>query len=731
MSKAVSFLLLFFLFVSSANDGNAQAKKWEYQRDKHQWTTAFPEDVQLNPAFANEDLVVLQEYTEFRVHEYSLNTIIHRRELIKVLSEAGVRKLSYFKLPPELDPIWERDKSDINRQVRYQKIPLLNGELLTFGARKKTAENKVQLLEPRDSVGIRIRTHNSTAEQHYDFYHLFEELEPGDVVEIEYKMFFPFIVDRSNESNFTLQTDIYTSGGLFDNYRIFFHGINAKQDLTFDLVFPSNEYYLLFEENDLPEGIKKVRSSKPYTTSYRWQFPDLPACMSETGIRPHKDLPFVQFYRHNRKYGKWSDFDLLEYKPYDWFLMSRPQMRFKTDHLRMFGGVSAKEKVLSKFFAKRVLGKVDTLSKVLSIHNYINEEMDYKEDSFWYMGVDNRLERIKWHLKKGIFREISRFSIYDGMMNRLGADYYHAFISDKRIAEISPELWQPVLGMYRIYALSVEDDLTFLFPKNKDVGFKLGELPFYLSGTTAWSVCQNADNRFDPGNILFANSPQANGIENRRKIYSEALYDPANDGCYFQTEVTLGGQFSTMTRGIYRGERFEDETVNPLYMHRIDNISEQTEFLEAQSTKTEEQFPFKTEIDLSYFEPQFFEGTSGADSLRIPLSNLFPHIYEVEIDKERALPFYTDFPQQDDICYTFHLPDSTSLVKSPNLAMSGDRWSYQFVAIMRDRATLELCSRLLLDREKLDPKEYREWRKVISFLKMLGEEEIVLTIAVD
>jgi len=734
-------LIVLFFFVLSTKGVEGQIKRWEYQRNKHIWETPFPEAKPVAAEFANEDLVVLQEYTEFRVHEYSLNTIIHRRELIQVLSEEGIAKLHHYKLPPEVDPIWERDQGDLQRQVRYQKIPLLGGELVDFGARKKGSGGRLVSMEVRDSVGIRTRTFNSTTEQHYDFYHIFENVEVGDLIEIEYRVFFPFITDRSNESNFTLQTDIYTTSGLFDSYRIFFHGIHAKQEVVFDLVFPSNEHYILFEENDLPKAEELERSSKPYTRRYRWELENLPACLSETGIRPYLDLPFVQFYRHNREYGKWSDFDLLEFRPYDWFLMSRSRMRFKSDHERMFGGVSTEEKILSRFFDARVLGRPDTLSRVLSIHNYINDEMTYKDDSFWYMGIDNRLERMKWHLKRSIFREISRFTIYDGMMNRLGIDYYHAFISDKRIAEIDPAEWKPILGIHRLFAVSANRELSLFYPKISDTGWQLGELPFYLTETATWVVRQNADDRFDPNNVLFTDSPTNGRKKNTRKISADAIFDAEQGGIFFQTQLKLSGQFSTMTRGAYLGERFFDESVNPLYHQRIDEISERTESLQVSLEQISKKKPFEVQMELSYFEvvpsrvqvKQTNEPVEikSPNELRIPLSNLFPHIYEEEIDAQRDLPYYCDFPQADEICYTFHLPDSATLVNSPTFRMSGDRWSYQFVAIMRDEATLELCSRLLLDREKLYPNEYEEWRKVISFLKLLGEEEIVLTIAVD
>lgn len=718
------FLICTFLFFSVCHLWG-QPRKWDYQKKAHEWDHSFPDNLSSSLENKALGLVILDEHTEWRIYQHSLNTVIHRKQIIEINSEKGLNELLYIKLPPEIDPLWERDSIDQSRQVRYQKIPQLGGELIRLGLRKKTADGKLEEVPYRDSLVIRVQLNNSTKFKHFDWYIIPESLEVGDQLEIEYEVFFPFLVDRSNESNFTLEQDIYEASGLFDSYRIFFHGDLHKQRCSFELIIPSNEHYILFFDNDLADPAKKVTEQRPFDTKYFWEFENLPACMREVGIRPHHDLPYIQYYRHNRRYGKWSEYDILEYRPYDWRMQSFSKMRFKSDHKKMFGGISSKEKSLHKFYARVTAGLSDNESKLKALHNFINDELSYQDDGNWFKGIDNRLERMGSHMRKGVFREISRYDTYDGLLNRLGTDYYHSLASDNRIAKLSSEEWRPLLGSYQIYSVDLNNRMHFLFPKNKDNGWKLGELPFYLSGSTFWAVKQSAEDRFDPDNILFINSSVSAAYENYRKIEIDAIWD-AEAGLLLDAVIDLSGQFSTMHRTAYLDERYVDQAVNPAYAQPLYALFPTTKLESHKVGKVNDEFPYDVRIESSYFVNDW-QVINTDSTVEIALENLFPHILEWETDEYRDLPYYPDFPQADQICYTFHLPAAAKITSFPTLAMSGKEWSYDFSGKMEDPTTLKICSRLLLDREKLKAVEFAKWREVMSFLELLGEEKLVLT----
>ncbi len=715
-----------FLLCLLMQNLQAQKRKWDYERWPHEWSEVPTFESEVQAEFENEDIVILDETTELEVIEYDLNVVLRRSQCLKILTEKGLQQIQNYKLPPSLDPTWESYDSDINRQVRYQKIPQLSGELLDFGVRRIFDEKLWEEISWTDSIGINVRTNNGITEKHFSFHLQLEDLRVGDLIQIEYEFFFPYLVDRSNESNFTLDTDYYEEEGLFKNYRVFFHGQYPKQASTFYLTFPANEHYIIYEENGVSAS-DYYELEKPKRNRYAWNFDSLPGCMTETGIRPHLDLPFIHFYRHNRTFGLWSDFDLLEYRPYSWAMQSRDKLRFRSDHARMFGGISAKQKGISRMFDRLTIGLTDTLSKLEAFHKYINNELAYQDDAFWYMGVDNRLERMKGHLRKGLFREISRHDIYDGLMNRLGIDYYHTFIIDKRIGLIDINNWKPVLADYRWYTTRIDNKYYFIFPKNNNTGLLDGELPFYLSGTTAWAVKQTAIDRFQGDNILFLQTPMNSAEQNARNINVEALIDSATNKLVCQTVIDLSGQFSTMSRPFYEGDLFLDPTINPLYHQSIFGEKDLLELMDYDGRLVKDESPYTYEVITSYAKDGQVSRTDS--SWTIFLKDMFPHVVEQESDSFRDLPYYPDFRQTDRITYRIYLPESCELLKFPTFVTAGTNWSYQFDSYLVDEKTLQIESTLSIDQAVITAPEYENYfRDLIDFIGHLQNESVELGI---
>ncbi len=312
---------------------------------------------------------------------------------------------------------------------------------------------------------------------------------------------------------------------------------------------------------------------------------------------------------------------------------------------------------VNKFIETHSIEESLDTSRTLSfikMHNFIAQNFKYQDDEDYFKDIDFRDERIGEFLESNIIREISRYNIYYALLGKLKQDFYLAFICDKRQAEFNDFFVSPMINNDFLFAIEQSNGmLGFVLPKNNDFGLFYDELPFYYENSKTQLVSP-ADMYRRKENYLdisrFVNTPKSTTKDNYRKISSMVNVKLESLNSTFQTKVTLAGQFSTMTRSIYTHDML-DKSINPIYGHKIYNISNSVNIIKKEVVKINNSFPYSAQFLFNYSDNTIIKKEN--DSIyTINLKNLISHIYE-EIKPTRTQPFYSDFLFTDTYMYNF------------------------------------------------------------------------------
>lgn len=699
-------LLLIFCFLGLAQQMHAQ--RTPYRRHQHEWSKPFPTPPAIDPIFEKEDVVILSEKTDWTIHPYTLKTIITKKVLLQYLTPKGIEQFSQFNLPESVDPAWDQHINELNREVRPQKLCYFDPEVLYFAARIKKANGRVYKAKVEDVIDTKTETYNRQTTNLYDFNFKIKRLEVGDIVEVEYQVYLPVVEYWSNDSNFTLAEEVYKQTGAYNWLRLFFHSNIAKQESIYNFEYPSNELYIFFFENEAtPHDTIYNRQKRFSTTIFQWHWKNLAACTDETHSRLYQDLPHFIYYQHNRQYGIWNDYEVEKFIPYKWSFYARPFYGYQDENLPYFlQKISKKEKALDRFFLqqKKLALQQDSLGLLQQMHHHMATEFRYQNDDPFYKGEDNQLERIPDFLKLKTLREISRFSIYQSLLARLGTDFFLVNIADNRIAHIQEQNCHPLLANHQLYAVRIKDKIHFVLPKSSRHGLFLDELPFYMENTTAYLIKQTLKNRFEPDNVLFWKTRKTTEKDNQRKTIINAQVNIEKNTISLEITTHLSGQFSTILRP-YHLEAEPDPLISPIYYKRLEDFPS-INLIGKKQIDYETNFPFETKVKSSYIAANLIQ---QEDSLRyLDLNDLFHYCLPQNLNpSKRDLPFYPDFLFQDHGQYTFTFDQKIDLSSNPQKSFQVLNEVGQYIVELQqlNDYTLEIHIQLSLSKEAIPPSQ--------------------------
>jgi len=712
--------LLIFLLLLTATQIHAQ--KTPYLNHDHTWETPFPTVAPSQEKFQNEDVVILQETTNFTIHRNTLITTIKRKVVLQYQTQKGIDDHKTFKLPETIDPAWETHTNKVNREIRPRKLRYFEPQVLYFVARN-SKENETKNVMVKDSIAREVQIYNKVPENIFDFYFTLQNLEVGDIVEIEYQLYLPIVEYRSSESDFTLAEEVFSEIGAYDKLRLFFHSDIAKQKSEWNFIYPSNELYIFSFENDATPH-NTIYEKK--TTTLQWNWKDLAACTDEVGAHLYQELPYFTYYRHNRQYGIWSDYDIEEMKPYKWSFIAYDLYGYRSDNNPfLFKKISKKEKSIDALFAqqKNLAKSNDSLAVLKQIHHYITEEFRYQNDDAFYKGSDNGLERLPEFLRLKTLREISRFPLYKSLLARLDTDFFLCYISDNRIDEIYPSIYRPFVAEHKLYSVRINGEINFILPKSNRYGLFINELPYYMENANVFLIKQTLESRFEPDNTLFWKTRISTEKENKRlsKIVGEVSLE--KNSIILQAQQRLTGQFSTLLRPYYLYE--EQDPLIPDYFYQ--NIADFGEYVAAQKSEIDykTEYPFEANITTTYELQNYLK--KEQETYIINLQKWFQYLIEKEFNAEgRDLSYYPAFRFKDQYQYTltFDKKVNVNIPENQPIHIKNEMGSYVFEIEQLDEITLSLKAQFILSQEKITPTQASQLAEIYKAIESIKEIRI-------
>ncbi len=671
--RTVLGLLLCFSYLQT------QAQFTRFQRNYLEpWEGIKLETPPVNEMFANEDAVILHDNSHWEIRDIQNTTLYSKYQQIKFLSQKGIEEFATITIPESIDPSREYSDLPIWKHEDTYRPKYFDLEIRYVHARIIKPDGKTKNVVPKNRFSQEHIELNTQQRFAYAYHFDFAQLEVGDVLEIEYLYFLPFV---------------------FDWRRIFFHSDLPKQNCELKISHAGRTLLMFDYANGAePKDINKEKK-RPYTNTYTWTFENLSGCINEIGARPHKDLPHITYYLHNKAYGDWKNEEIVNFKPYSWNYFAYNLVTLRQNNKVSALQLSPEEIALNKFYKTSVasVGEGKPLQNLMYLHEVLTEDFRYANKKGHYANTDKRISKLSDRYREKLVQEISHHSIYKGVFNRLSEtlfadvnfqghvgttdaklkkipatlknkilyntnrdaiyrgifnrleeEYFQVSISDARVGAINPDICLPVLGDNQLFAIKYSEHLFYVYPKNTRFGYTINELPFYLEDANALHIHQMTKAHGLLNNVQLYKTPKSTAADNYRKSSVKAAIDLKQLTASLEAKVILSGQYATLLRGLYQYNA-KDSTINQRYTHKINQPSSKTSSGKPKVTFNK-QYPFKTDVRVNYRIPNLIQKGKN-NTYAIKLAPLLKHIiYEKFNENNRTQTFYTDFVGRD----TYH-----------------------------------------------------------------------------
>lgn len=571
-----------------------------------------------------------------------------RKTKIKIMNENGVKSFSSYKLPETYDPSYISQSPKVKKYGYY----LSNVEIGYFKVKVFKKGNVV--VNPK-IISYQKECKSVTLNNKYGNYYLYffdiPGLTVGDELEISYSYNVPFDENLEKLLSFRLFAHSYYN---IANYQL---TIISDKDLSLDF------NYVNSFNPDTSGIIGMNRFSK-------WLLTDIPGCMGEVSGRPYKSLPHLVFSIKPGEIPSYMpdlytlQFDKTSIPSYfiPVYYRERNCLRFfttKNDYLAV--------QTLIKENYRDTINDTANYKKFFYEFNLIAETFNYDNSKDFFGNIyatDSPPVRECVETKK--IHESNRYYVYVASLEALNMFYYTTYLADIRSGEISEHYYTPMFMDDFLLAIQFDKgNIVFFYPKKDDFGFYTDEVPFYFEGAKTRLIClEDYEDETKPINADFRTitTPTSTWNDNTRKcniMVNLSIDEPAK----FSAVLNLSGQFSTMTRGTYINN-YNDPTVNPLYSHKIWDVSSTVSLLSSNVDIKQKKFPYKTVIKAEYEIPEFVTKINDS-TYSILLKNLFPHIiYSGLNESYRVLDYYPDFKGQDMFSYYIKFQNPVEIIKN-------------------------------------------------------------------
>lgn len=709
------------------------AQRTTYKNAKFTWDKEFSITDAVKPKYANEDVVILSQETEYKIKERTQaltgrsvdfryrSSSIKKHFIAKIQTQKGLEELSKITLPESINHYTDDYNGLVSRQVFFNDLKHYNVEVQYFAARILKPDGSQQRVPVKDEIKTEKMGRLGQNHKIIEFVFELQKLEVGSVVEIEYELFIPqplgwAIIPEFNEQ----MAGFYTSPGFYYSWRLFF---NEKYPIQ-----KSKTTFTCF--NELRTEWQFYNGATPTDTindetvnKYVWEFEDLPASNFELNEHAHKEQPHVYFYFHNLLYGEWNDTQIREFKPYTWDFLCRDVIQFKGDNEVVSSQFSLKERMLSQFYDKHKNLHEKPIQILKSMHEDLVKNFAYFTNEKRYFGRDLLLYGAGRDMKDETIHEVNRFGIYDGLLRRLQQPYYLVYVPDKRVASIEEERVIAPINPIIFYAVQFGDRLIYVMPKHEDKGYFVNELPYFIEGQKAMIVAQQSVTKFDDNNIVFIDLPSSEAKDNYRFVKGKININLHKKTALVDTKLTLSGQFSTLLRNFYKNRAYS-ELIDKNYYQKFYEWKKSTEIIENLPIEAQNSFPFKAEKNVKFKAHNIISAVN--DSIyKLNITGCLQQVENKAFEQAKKRNYYFDFKMKDTYCYLLEFEQAVELLLEGmdelSFSQDADFGTYSTKIIQQSPTQILIESKLLIEKEKAEVSELSALRAIYKHIKNINQ----------
>lgn len=668
-------------------------------------------------AVYHHGLKIINEKINLKIQgakSYLLYIQFDKKIRFKITDQRGLDYLKHLSLPETFDSSYFRHSAESrNLQTLYSEIKINFLESTIFrpdgSQQTNTIKNEVE--------NVKMTMENDLYGNYKKFHYSIEDIKVGDEVEIRFNYDVPF---RDNELHFL-------------SYRIFFNSTIYKESYELNIAHKDGLNVSVFDHNQAkPDSTFIINRTKVYS----WKRKHLKGNLLEECGRPYLSLPYIILSIKPLAYS-YSLPDSFNDEFLPTYALYSANKEFK--HWSMIRSIDQGLKLrqfvmIDKFIAENSEGiESDTTgyNTLKQLKNTIASDFTYMNDVDFFKGWDERDPRIGTHLLDKKIREISRYEVYIAIIRKLKLNYYTAYLADVRTGILDKEFLKPMDDSdYLLVAFTRDGSPQYIYPKTSNFGLYLNEYPFYFENTYARLIHLSDYMSYREkikSNLRQATLPNSTFNDNYRRSNALASVDLKQGTIHFKTKVDLSGQYSTMTRGIYKCN-YKDLTVNPTYHDKVWEIGDSVTLIDSALQQKNEEYPFNCSLVSNYKSEELIAKTQ--DTISIDLGDLFKHIIAENIDpKSRTLDFYPDFLGSDSYNYVFKFKQEVKLIHSNTpINIKNDFGEYVFTIDQLSNNSIKVSSYLAVMNGKIEADHIENVSEIFSEVKNLAEKSLSLVV---
>jgi hypothetical protein len=672
-------------------------------------------DAAFNKLIETKDLVILNEDTRIVISAkkaYLIEIMVEQEIEYKILTTAGNDRINPVVLPAPFDEVYQPHNSTIRSESRLidelhifsfsAAIVEPNGDLTELEYDFTTEEHRVVTWEDRFG---RLYSHS----------YALRELLPGETVRIKYVYSFPF---RTNWQK-TLSTRVFLETDLPREYYTL--TLSHHESLEMDLYFANSA---------TPEEILSDNHK-----FYRWKYTNQPGCIKEPGSRPHLEMPWFTFTPKPYEfiYQHFNSF-IEEFVPFWYFLSYDREAKIRRAYINDNIGSKDRDNLNYERLARRYVNMLpnDTIcsARLKYFQRFVVDSVRY-DDAF---PLFNRMEGNRklspgTDLYSGFIREPNKEVIYAGMIPKFGCSYLTGYLDDVRSGYISAEYFAPVYDNEMLFAaITNNNQFVFVMPKSDKRNLYCEELPFYYENApvlliSTFDFAGYKRNFYDQLSIVVTPGSQAK--DNSRRMNSLVKVNLNSRKLSFNTRLSLSGQYSTLVYPVYNDGQV-DNTINPKYLSKIWDISDDPKVDFVKPGGKQFYFPFNSSVNAGYSTTGQISTENGIVNLNI--GRWIKHVYYENFDTTyRFTNFFADFAGSDTFAYMLEFDQPVSVVELPeNIDIENDFGVFKFAVQQTDENKILINSYFLHKLIEVKKEDIHRVAEIYHAIESLNQATLML-----
>ncbi|MEZ4721662.1 MAG: hypothetical protein R2813_07300 [Flavobacteriales bacterium] len=635
---------------------------------------------------------------------------------LKILTEKGAADWSSIELPEAIDPIYR----DIVAQHRIRPFYLNNYSV-----------DEIEITIVRHGKHIRIDTENKEVAEilqrrvlEKSYLTKNATYIPVGVMTLNRYKLIPLRVDDVIIMKYKLSIPYSGNAHELGSFRIFFHGVVPKKDVTIRISKSEAAQAIFTYQN----GAEPHSSFQSDMIMDKWKFDELPAALSDVNGRPHLKLPHVVVITHFRNFNNCSlisDNKSDAYKTSYHRICSSRQYRFIQNRIAVDIGSTYEQHKTLAAFTNELCANAEGLDLIRAPFNHIANTFTYS--TALYSGIIE--ENFGDDLKAKTIRDVNRLETYAAILDQLRTSYVLATPIDKRIGQLSNQYIRPYYTSDPIFSVITNSgQFLHIVPKTRNCGYYVDELPFYFEGSPM-AITYSEFHSFAGEDIErtfgtrhqgwhidrpMTTAPSSTSSDNSRNTTLQCSIDIEKNEAAVKGRTSLSGQFSTICRGLYLCDEkmpYVDEQYNQKIWETISTFSN----ARFEVTDTNTLFPFETKIKYEFDAKPIHK--TKADEFTLDLSGWINHI-DISVDTaNRILDYYSDFLLADRFSFQIQINENVSFIDLPeDISIQNGFGTYQ-LKVKAEASSLLIYSNLIIKEEKVESKNIREVYELYSAIQ--------------